>query len=66
MTTRRLLFGVQQGGKQTTYLIIGFGWIIAAGFALAACRMAAEGDGDRSTALGLRKRLPLAPSDKEE
>ncbi len=48
------------------YLTIGLGWVIAAGLALGACRMAAVGDGDFSGAPGLRKPLGLPLSDNEE
>jgi hypothetical protein len=48
------------------YLTIGFGWVIAAGLVLAASRMAAVGDSDRSSAPGCAEapRMPL--SDSEE
>ncbi len=42
------------------YLTMGFGWVIAAGLALGACRMAAVGDGDCS-APGCAEASPCAP-----
>jgi hypothetical protein len=39
------------------YLAIGCGWLIAAALVVAACRIAAVGDGDCSSGLGLRKPL---------
>lgn len=43
------------------YLTIGFGWVMAAGLALGACRMAAVGDGDGSSAPGCAEAPPFAP-----
>ncbi len=43
------------------YLTIGFGWVIAAGLAVAACRMAAVGDGDRSGTSGCAEAPPFGP-----
>jgi hypothetical protein len=48
------------------YLTISFGWVIAVGLALAACRVAAVGDGDRYAALGPRKPFRWPRSDKKE
>lgn len=48
------------------YLTIGFGWAATAGLALAACRIAAVGDGDCSSTLGVRRPLRLPLSDHEE